>query len=213
MMKEHIADLDDAELRVLEEPGASGDAARARLAAGIPAHRAHFDYPGLDMGFRYASTAVVPDGAAAPAVADPIRDYVPAATPGARAPHVWLAGAGGELSTLELFDRSLALVTLDGGLGWVDAARALARATGVPLEAHAVGIAGGLDDPYGELPERYGIERDGAVLVRPDGHVAWRSAAAAADPGAELARALARVLSADMPQRAPDQVLASAEHA
>jgi 2,4-dichlorophenol 6-monooxygenase len=36
-----------------------------------------------------------------------------------------------------------------------------------------------------------GIGADGAVLVRPDQHVAWRSPGAAEDPGAELAAVLA----------------------
>jgi len=65
----------------------------------------------------------------------------------------------------------------------------------VPLEAFRVGRGGELDDPDGGWLDLWEIEREGAVLVRPDGQVAWRSRGAALDGEAELGRALRRVLS------------------
>ena len=65
---------------------------------------------------------------------------------------------------------------------------------GMPLTASTVGPGGDLDDEQGTWAQLYGIAPDGAVLVRPDGHVAWRSAAAVTNPRAELARALQAVL-------------------
>src|SRR5258708_2432416 len=38
-----------------------------------------------------------------------------------------------------------------------------------------IGNDGDLGDPDGDWHEAYGVDADGAVLVRPDGHVAWRS--------------------------------------
>jgi hypothetical protein len=52
-----------------------------------------------------------------------------------------------------------------------------------------------LIDPQNEWPSLYGIEPDGAVLVRPDGHVAWRTQRVSADPGSDLVSVLRRILS------------------
>ena len=49
-------------------------------------------------------------------------------------------------------------------------------------------------DPEQRFTTDYGIESDGAVLVRPDGHVAWRRRSGAADPGRELEAALRAML-------------------
>ena len=62
-----------------------------------------------------------------------------------------------------------------------------------PLVAYTVGEDGDLVDPDGNWREAYGVDADGAVLVRPDGHVAWRSRSAASDPAEVLRTALDRV--------------------
>jgi len=51
-------------------------------------------------------------------------------------------------------------------------------ADGAEIAAHRVGAPGGFGDPDGSFPEAYGITPAGAVLVRPDGFVAWRAAGA-----------------------------------
>ena len=53
----------------------------------------------------------------------------------------------------------------------------------------------GLADHDDVFLEQYGISRDGAVLVRPDGYVAWRSATGHAADGAPLMDAVARILA------------------
>jgi hypothetical protein len=120
---------------------------------------------------------------------------VPAARPGARAPHAWVARDGTRLSTLDLFGERFTLLAGGGGAAWCRAARAVAARLRVPLEAYAIGPAGDLGDPDGRWAAVYGVEADGAVLVRPDGHVGWRAPRSAADPPAEVARALGRILS------------------
>lgn len=52
---------------------------------------------------------------------------------------------------------------------------AACRAAGVVW--HGIAPAGDLEDPSGRLSSAYGIGSDGAVLIRPDGFIAWRSAA------------------------------------
>jgi len=83
------------------------------------------------------------------------------------------------------------LAARDGG-AWCSAAAAAARTLGIRIDAYRMG-APGLDD-RGVFAQAYGLESDGAVLVRPDGHVGWRSAPGAVDD-AELISALNRILA------------------
>ncbi|MEU4833927.1 FAD-dependent monooxygenase [Streptosporangium sp. NPDC023615] len=167
---------------------------------------------GLVLGFGYDSGAVLPDGTAAPAPADPYRTYVPVARPGHRAPHVWLHGPDGRVSTLDLLGPRFTLLA-PAGAGWPGAAAEAAALTGVPLtaveisdteipdaeipdteipDAEASGAKGPLVSPT--WAKEYGLGPVGAVLVRPDGHVAWRSPEGPVSARA-LVEALDRVLS------------------
>jgi 2,4-dichlorophenol 6-monooxygenase len=96
------------------------------------------------------------------------------------------------LSTLDLVptDRFLLIAGRDGS-AWLEAAAALVRA---PLATLAIGRE--LADPDGRWAAQLGLEADGALLVRPDQHVAWRSPRAAVDPRATLDAALAAILGA-----------------
>jgi 2-polyprenyl-6-methoxyphenol hydroxylase-like FAD-dependent oxidoreductase len=150
---------------------------------------------GMIFGACYASAAIVPDGTALPAVANPVTEYVPCARPGSRAPHVWLERDGHRVSTHDLVDTRFTLFAGERGGPWIDAAHAAAGTVGGPLAALAVGNGADVADTGGKWKEAYGVEADGAVLVRPDGHVAWRSRAGARDPRGELARAFRTVLN------------------
>jgi hypothetical protein len=66
----------------------------------------------------------------------------------------------------------------------------------VPLGVVTIG-GPELADVSGQWLSRYGIEADGAVLVRPDGHIAWRSTSAAADATATLEQVVSRVAGWD----------------
>jgi putative polyketide hydroxylase len=148
---------------------------RALLNAAQPGRPESFSNEGQVLGIAYQSAAVVPDGTASPEVADPVADYIPTARPGHRAPHVWLERAGKRMSSLDLFDTTFVLLAGPANRGWCRAAQALAGDLGVPLRAHVVGEGGDLDDPARAWAQAYDVEPDGAVLVRPDGYVAWRN--------------------------------------
>jgi hypothetical protein len=122
---------------------------------------------GVHLGYRYeASPICLSDGTAAPA--DNPRVYVPTARPGHRAPHAFLADGR---STLDLFGRGFVL--LGFGADAVEAAPLLeaAKKRGVPISFVAIAEAA-----IAALYERR------FVLVRPDGHVAWRDDREPADP-------------------------------
>ena len=84
------------------------------------------------------------------------------------------------------------LLTGEAGKAWRDSAHAVAKGLGVPIEAFTVGDD--LHDPENAWTTAYGLDADGAVLVRPDAHVAWRRRSSIADPAVELERALRSML-------------------
>jgi putative polyketide hydroxylase len=184
-------------------------AARGEEASGLSAEEAvaasrrYGNFLGMELGFQYASSAVVPDGSEPTSVADEVVDYAPSARPGSRAPHVWLERAGERCSTIDLFGPGFTLLAGRDGQRWIEAAsRARERFRG-KLAVHAIGADGHWTDPSGSFAERYGIGEGGAVLVRPDGHVAFRAAdGAEVSPGERLEEALCRVLAVTHTSRA-----------
>jgi putative polyketide hydroxylase len=146
---------------------------------------------GLILGSSYASGVVAPDGTDPPAVAETVTDYVPTARPGHRAPHMWLERRGQRLSTLDLFEGTFVLLSGPDGHAWRAAATEVSAARGVPITSYGVGADGEVQDPAGSWQACYGIESTGAVLVRPDGYVAWRCRTGMSEPAAELARVFA----------------------
>jgi 2-polyprenyl-6-methoxyphenol hydroxylase-like FAD-dependent oxidoreductase len=112
--------------------------------------------------------------------------------PGSRAPHLWLQRDGRRRSTLDLFGRDFVLLAGPDGGPWCDAAPP-AAAPGVRLAAYRVGGAE-LSVPDDSFTEAYGISRTGAVLVRPDGFVAWRARTASDRPAETFAAALRTAL-------------------
>lgn len=176
---------------VIEE--AAGEALRQRIAEAIPAQFEHFCFDGVSFGYVYNdSPAIIDDGT--PHVPSGVSDYVPNGHPGARAPHVWLYDGQRKVSTIDVSDNRFAV--LAGTHAWADAAREVGNELGIPLEAYVVGAGEDADlrDPTGDWSQQYGVGPEGAVLIRPDGHVGWRGANAVAEPGDELRKALRTIL-------------------
>lgn len=149
---------------------------------------------GLILGFHYTSAAVVPDDTDAPAPEDPYRTYVATARPGHRAPHVPLTRDSAELSTLDLLGPSFTLLA-NAGAGWALAAKEAEALAGVAIETCEVSAEPGTDLWSPTWARDYGVGEHGAVLVRPDGHIAWRTTEAATPTA--LPTALSAVLATD----------------
>jgi putative polyketide hydroxylase len=137
---------------------------------------------GMIFGASYTSHAVIPDDSDAPEIANPVTDYAPSARPGGRAPHVFFERHGERVSTIDIVGNGFALLTA-GGRIWLDAANELAAK--YAITAHNI------NEP--EFKSAYGIDESGAVLVRPDGHVGWRSRSASRDPRADLRQAMTSI--------------------
>jgi hypothetical protein len=149
---------------------------------------------GMIFGACYGSCVVIPDGSELPEVANPVTDYVPCARPGSRAPHIWLERDGRRVSTHDLIGMCFTLFAGARGEPWRDAARAAASALSIPIGAFTIGPGADIADPQDAWMSAYGVGRDGAVLVRPDGHVAWRSRSGVARPRHELESAFRAML-------------------
>jgi 2-polyprenyl-6-methoxyphenol hydroxylase-like FAD-dependent oxidoreductase len=146
----------------------------------------------LELGYRYNSTAVIGE----PGFDQPHQHPRECrGEPGSRAPHVVLGRGDARISTLDLFGRDFVLLAGPQGTAWRDCAREAADRLGVGLSARQV------DDEDGDLADAgarfcpaYGISAAGAVLVRPDGFVAWRATDAAGASADVLSSVLSRVL-------------------
>ena len=117
------------------------------------------DSAGIELGYRYENSPIcVADGTPAPELDHGL--YVPSTWPGVRAPHAWLKD---DRSTLDLFGKGFTLLNLSGKIADTNTITQSAQRVGLPLQTHKI------DQP--NVREIY--ERN-FVLVRPDGHVAWR---------------------------------------
>jgi hypothetical protein len=156
----------------IDEDSPAGEAARRTLRETLQARnpeRVEIN-PGVELGYRYEGSPIVwPDGTPEPP--NEVLSYTQTSRPGSRAPHVSL----GARSTLDAFGRGFVLMHWDTAGAAEDIARA-ARSREVPLQV--------LEGPRhtASLYERR------LVLVRPDGHVAWRGDEPPPDPLALIDR-------------------------
>ncbi|MBF8190902.1 FAD-dependent oxidoreductase [Nonomuraea sp. K274] len=125
----------------------------------------------ITLGYRYRSQAVVSE-LQKPVLTAPLELV---GEPGTRAPHVWLERDGERLSTIDLFWDSFVLLTGPDGDAWHEAAARLAERTDVPLRAVRLGAGGDYVPVDDDWATAIGLTPGGAVLVRPDAFVAWRS--------------------------------------
>lgn len=140
--------------------------------------------------YRYSSDAVV--GAEHDEVFG--RDLTIDGRPGMRVPHLWVTADGDRVSTVDLAGPHFVLLTAADGAAWAAAGATVAKRLGVPLMVHRIAPDGDLVAARGALASACGIEESGAVLVRPDGFVGWRSPDRPMDPAAALHEAVAQIV-------------------
>jgi 2-polyprenyl-6-methoxyphenol hydroxylase-like FAD-dependent oxidoreductase len=161
-------------IAAIEDDSATG--AKVRQRAGEALVRGvgrMFRTIGLQIGYRYEGSPIcVPDGT--PPYRDDPEHFVASARPGSRAPHCWI---GDGRSTLDLYGHGFVLLHLGANAPDASAFETAAAARRVPLKSVA------LNEP--ETAELY--ERR-LVLIRPDGHVAWRGNEMPPNAGAVIDR-------------------------
>jgi 2,4-dichlorophenol 6-monooxygenase len=183
------ADPVAAGLAKLRDPGPEGVAVREALRKAMEVKASYeFNAQGVELNQRYASNAVIPDPDAGEEQwrRDP-QVYLQATTrPGAKIPHTWLVDeAGQRVSTLDVTGKGkFSLVTGLAGRAWVQAAHKL----NLPFLRTVVVGAKGAEDPYLSWAQIREIHEAGALLVRPDGYIAWRQCGAVWDDSEALAQ-------------------------
>ncbi len=149
----------------IEEDSEEGKQLREKARGVIMRTRAkefQHDSAGIELGYRYENSPIcVADGTAAPELDHGL--YVPSTWPGVRAPHVWLKDGR---STLDLFGKGFTLMNLSIKPTNTSAITEAASRVGLPLQTIQIN----------ESIVRETYERP-FVLVRPDGHIAWRGEA------------------------------------
>ncbi|GAA0506309.1 FAD-dependent monooxygenase [Pigmentiphaga daeguensis] len=187
-----------AGLARLAAPDAEGVARRAALAEALRLKNYEFNAQGVELNQRYASAAIIaePDAGEETWRRDPQLHAQASTRPGAKLPHAWLVGSDGRrVSTLDVVGRGkFTLLTGLAGQAWKEAAAAM----DLPfLRTVVIGEPGALDS-YCTWHALREIEESGALLVRPDGIVAWRRHSGegldAAGAGVVLEAALAKLL-------------------
>ncbi|MDP5309593.1 FAD-dependent monooxygenase [Streptomyces poriferorum] len=149
------------------------------------------------LGYRYVDGAVLGIGPEWPVVPEGVQL---AGEPGSRAPHLWVRRAGERISTLDLYERSFVLLTDAADVAWRRAAARVGERLGVRLDAFGIGTGPGGDlepEDGADWAEAHGTSAEGAVVVRPDGFVAWRAESGVEDADAALHEVMVALLRRD----------------
>lgn len=158
----------DADYALIEDASPDGDAARAQIGRQLNAMLyPEWNSRGIALGYRYAHSPVIL-GDGTPEPADDPSDYLQTSRPGHRAPHALLADGR---STLDLFGNGFVLLCLSSDPALGSVMESAATAAGIPLQVVCLHEA----DVTRVYEKKW-------VLVRPDGHVAWRADVLPEDP-------------------------------
>jgi 2-polyprenyl-6-methoxyphenol hydroxylase-like FAD-dependent oxidoreductase len=153
-----------------------------------------FEDPSIELGSVYGPGAILNEEEeprrADVLLEDPRR---PSGSPGTRVPHIMLQRNGVDVSTHDLPDTGFVLLVGSRGRSWTEAGRGLAMTAGIPLKAERIAPDGDLADPNGRFEKTVGIGAEGALLVRPDGVIGWRTRGLHADPRARLDEVMRRL--------------------
>ncbi len=165
------------ELRPLWEDLPNSAEKRHAVNSAIVSQTMEFRHHNVEFGYTYASTAIVDDGTPPLMPLDKVRIYQPSTRPGHPLPHAWVEKEGTRIALNALVHGGkFVLIAGEDGQSWVDAAHELAKRYGIDLIAVRVGILeGDYIDARCAWTKQREIGRQGAVLVRPDRYIGFRS--------------------------------------
>jgi 2,4-dichlorophenol 6-monooxygenase len=193
---EKTAEQNWSEIRPLWEDLPNSAQKRHALNSAIVSQTMEFRHHNVEFGYVYNSKAVVGDGTPPRVPVDKVRIYEPSTKPGHPLPHAWIEREGKRvaLNTL-VHGGKFVLIAGENGQPWVAAAQKIAKQFGIDLTAVRIGILeGDYVDARCAWTKQREISPEGAVIVRPDRYVGFRSAGAVADPEGALSAALRQIL-------------------
>ncbi|HVU69007.1 MAG TPA: FAD-dependent monooxygenase [Ktedonobacteraceae bacterium] len=155
------------------------------------------DYDAVAFGYRYHSTCL-PSESGDDGVSE--NPHEPSGRPGTHAAHVSLRSQDQQISTLDLFGQGFVLLTGARGVAWSQAAREVSQRLGQSISVHQIGDGCEFADPAHHFLHAYGLSEWGAVLVRPDGFISWRSVGSQERPAEVLEQALRLSLAQPVPE-------------
>ncbi|KAH6698294.1 FAD binding domain-containing protein [Leptodontidium sp. MPI-SDFR-AT-0119] len=172
---------------------------------------------GLQLGHRYNSTdpnscAVVDDGTPFPEhKLDPVLFYEPTTHPGAYLPHAYVEYENRRISTLDIIPHGkFGLFVGVSGKVWHDAMLELSHEVGVEVSVHTIGHRCDYNDVLGEWTNLREVRDTGAILIRPDCHIAWRCIRRPDNPTEALRVAFNRILGNSSKESAPKPLVGDA---
>ncbi|WP_405162628.1 FAD-dependent monooxygenase [Nocardia sp. NBC_01499] len=175
----------------------AGAAKRRAISEAMAIKNYEFNAHGVELGQCYVSSAVVADGSERPAsTRDPELYYEPSTFPGVRLPHAWVGDSSSKHSTHDLAPYGqFTLFTGTTGDRWITVAEKVGEQLGINIKTVVIGPGNHYTDLYFDWADLRGVAEDGAVLVRPDKHIGWRSPVMPADPETALIESLSVILS------------------
>lgn len=146
--------------RRIDEDTEEGRALRQRVQEHYQTHDGENKDMGIEMDYRYTSEVIVPDPEGQEPEWSPSR-YTPSTWPGARCPHLFLSGG---TPMFDLFGKDWTMISFHVDSRCQDVLVASAKRFTIPVTV--------VNLPQEGLARK--LYEKPLVLVRPDGHVAWR---------------------------------------
>lgn len=174
LMRDALAPFSDPLTAAAELAGSASDRAveaRAALHRAVDVKHYEFNAHGVELNQCYQSGAILGSSEASASTVDEELIALSICEPGRKLPHAWLVGADGtRVSTLDLVGSNrFTLLTGPAGRAWVEAA---GKEDPALLRVVVVGQPDA-QDLYFEWAKVRPTSEAGAILVRPDGYVAW----------------------------------------
>lgn len=174
-----------------------GARTRTKVREAMELKNYEFNAHGVELGQRYASTAVVPDDREPTSnPRDPELYYQACTDPGVRLPHAWVGNWKEKHSTHDLAPYArFTVLTGTTGAAWEQAAAEASQRLGVEIGTVVIGPDREMTDLYFDWDRLRGCAEDGAILIRPDKHIAWRADCLPTHPAEHLVTAVSALLS------------------
>jgi 2-polyprenyl-6-methoxyphenol hydroxylase-like FAD-dependent oxidoreductase len=142
--------------------------------------------------YQYSSVAIITDDPSSNGVADRLQG-----APGTRIPHLWVNIQNETKSTLDLLGKGFVLVTGSKNDIWAKVTEIIDEKYAIHIPFYNMGKSGIIASTGIKIYRALGIEESGALLVRPDGFVAWKIRNGESNDYKSLTKAIIQILGID----------------